>query len=93
MIWNSSNLLTSWSGWRRTLDKRKLFKVIVLAVMATGAVRVFPNVLADDGIPDIALLEMLGEVGDIEELGIDVDHMIEERLEAVASDEQMESDE
>ena len=61
--------------------------------MATGAVRVFPKVLADGGIPDIALLEMLGEVGDIEELGVDVDHMIEERLDVVASDEQMESDE
>ncbi len=61
--------------------------------MATGAVRVFPKVLADEGIPDIALLEILGEVGDIEEFGVDVDHMIEERLDVVASGEQMESDE
>ena len=61
--------------------------------MATGVVRVTPEALADAGIPDIALLEMLGEVGDIEELGVDVDHMIEERLEAEASDEQRESEE
>ena len=61
--------------------------------MTTGVVRVFPKVLADDSIPDIELLEMLGEVGDMDELGLDVDRMIEERLEVVASDEQMESDE
>ena len=69
-----------------------MFSVIVLAVIAVGLVRIFPKVLADDGIPDIALLEMLGEVGGIEELGVDVDYMIEERLDVVASDEQVESD-
>ena len=60
--------------------------------MAAGAVRVLPEVLADEGIPDIALLEMLGEVGGIEELGVDVDDMIEARLNVVASNGQVESD-
>lgn len=61
--------------------------------MATGVAGVFPEILAEEGIPDIALLEMLGEVGAIEELGVDVDLMIEERLDVVASDEPVESDE
>lgn len=61
--------------------------------MTIGKADIFSGVLADEGIPDIALLEMLGEVGAIEELGVDVDLMIEERLNVVASDEQVESDE
>ena len=41
-------------------------------------------------IPDPALLEMLGEMENLEQMGIDVDHLIEQKLLPEAESEQKE---
>lgn len=51
------------------------------------------SAIASENAPDLALLEMLGQVGDLEELGVEVDRLIEERLDTGQTDDDQEQTE
>lgn len=48
------------------------------------------SVTAEETLPDPELLEMLGAMGDIENLGVDVDSMIGKQLDTKDDDENQE---
>lgn len=86
MIWNSISLWISCFGWRRTLDN--FTRALLIGSMYQ---MLWAPVRAEEQKPDPALLVMLSEIGDIEEMGVDVERLITERLEQKPKNEIQES--
>lgn len=81
----SFSLSIFWFGWRRALDKNICSMFILLVGLSAVT-----SVTGEETLPDPELLEMLGAMGDIENLGVDVDSMIGKQLDTKDDNEDQE---